>query len=163
MFGSSWHIGGAVEVPGPIVTPKLSSAFVLDMLTLMSEALFVSGTDMTIRTSGWVVVDDVVGVVESVNMVDINGIEIWGSEIPTYMFGWSGRIDEIGMVVITSEDGGVKVWKIFETWIDIGMRDDTFRIVSMGVGSKVVAVSSLSIWIVTSSLTSVRVLDFESS
>ena len=46
------------------------------MLRLMSEALVASRMDLKIRASGGVELDDVVGGVQFVKMVDVNAMEI---------------------------------------------------------------------------------------
>lgn len=69
-------VGEAVDVSGSEVTPVLTFAPVSDTLTLMYEPLSASGMDLTIGTSSGVVMDEVVGGVESINMVEVNGTEI---------------------------------------------------------------------------------------
>lgn len=90
-------------------------------------------------------------------------MEIWGSEIRIDIFGRNGGMDEIGIVVIIGEDGWVKHWKISETRIDVGIGDDTFRIVTVEVGSEVAAIFSSSLWKIPSSWISIGFLDSEFS
>lgn len=65
-----------VDVSSSEVTPLFTFAPVSDMLTLMSEALVASVMDLSIGTSGGVVMDEVVGGVVSVKMVEVNGTKI---------------------------------------------------------------------------------------
>lgn len=58
-------------------------------------------------TYGGVETGVIIGGVDSVKIVEVNGMEIWGSEIPTEIFGGRGGIEEIGIVEVMGEDGGV--------------------------------------------------------
>lgn len=60
----------------------------------------------------------------------------------------SGWMEVIGIVVVMGEDGGVGIWKFSENGTEDGVGMDTFGIESVGMGSKVAAVSSTSFWTV---------------
>lgn len=91
------------------VTPVWTFSPVSDTLTLKSEALVTSGMDLTIGTSGGVEIEEVVGGVESVKIVEVKGMEIRGSKIPTKIFGRSGGMDDIGMEFMIGDNGGDNV------------------------------------------------------
>ena len=54
----------------------LTSTPASDALTGMFKVLVAFGTDLTIRSSGGVETDDVVGGVESVKILEVKGMEI---------------------------------------------------------------------------------------
>lgn len=65
---------------------------VSEALTEISESLITSGMNMTIGSSGGVVINNVVGGVESVNIMEVKGMKIRGRETATNSFdvveGW---------------------------------------------------------------------------
>lgn len=64
---------------------------------------------MTTGSSGGLETDDVVGGLESVKIVEVKGMGICGRETPKEIFGGSEGMEEIGIVFVIGEDGGVVV------------------------------------------------------